>query len=1131
IASVQPLSSLTSLVTLKLSGNLIEDLSPLSNLTNLQTLHLEFNRISDLSALSSLTSLTTLTLSGNMIDDLTPLIELTGLVNLHLDGNLISNLSALIGLTNLDILYLDWNQIGEIGALVSNSGLASGDLVTLEMNPLNASTVCSDISTLTTFPRFVSVTHGVTDCSGTVDVFPDPALEAAVKATLIGLGHDPGAAIEPGDLAGKEFTSLIADSVGIRNISGLQYATELQSIILTNNLINDISPLSGLSNLTSLNLSGNRITIPAPLAGMTGLTTVELDDNLIGDVSTLGEIPGLSLLSLRNNILHDISPLGQNDTGCGTCAPTALATLRLDGNQIIDISPVATMLALNELTLADNSIGDIDGIMMNAGIANGDSVDLTGNPLNAMAICESIGVLESLGITVLHDGTACSEFIDRHEPDAYSSQAILIEPGQLVTDLSLVDILPNTDDKDWVKFELLQTAEVSIESVAGTLEPADAEISTELYDTAGLSPPSPLAVSSETIVMQLSPGTYYVSSEEANGLFISDYAVRVSVDYYEPNGGDDISANATPITIGQPSEEHTLTGGEIVSGVVASFDMETDPEWTTDSGWAYGTPAGGGAVSHGNPDPTSGVTGSNVYGVNLDGDYSTSVGGPFYLTTGAIDCSDATGVTLAYYRWLNTDYEPYVYETVDVSSDGTNWTSVWGNATPSIQDSSWALQTFDISSVADGMRTVFVRWGHQVGNQSAFAYSGWNIDDVQITGDLARPSDDVDWFEFTVGSPEYLQMRTNTFFGDTKIEFFGPDDSTLPIAPNYSSDDNTMYFTPIASGQYFARVTEFPTGKGFDYRSEIPSYTLTVEDQSTPDRYEDDDAFDRATVLELDPVIAGGRRAQKQTHNFHDAGDEDWCVMVVPRAEFHPSIELTDLGPRANPIIDVYAADATTLLATGYGTMQIDFNTVDDEVFFIRIRNADPNVFGVDTAYGASGSGGNEIVGSVTGTIRDEDGNPIQGIRLTIPATPGRNYDINSSVSGADGFFFMGDVPLGTHTARYQASCGLELEVIIKIQSSNEHNVNVNMAGCPISDPIDVFVNLDIAENPDENGTSPRPFSSVTPGVVAVTPGGTIHLRGVQSSEVFKGTFKLGKPMTLLAENIDGQTPVLIGVP
>jgi hypothetical protein len=57
---------------------------------------------------------------------------------------------------------------------------------------------------------------------------------------------------------------------------------------------------------------------------------------------------------------------------------------------------------------------------------------------------------------------------------------------------------------------------------------------------------------------------------------------------------------------------------------------------------------------------------------------------------------------------------------------------VWTNG-GEIEDYDWQHQAFDISEVADGQPTVYVRWtmGETDGS---WQYCGWNIDDVEIWG-------------------------------------------------------------------------------------------------------------------------------------------------------------------------------------------------------------------------------------------------------------------------------------------------------------------------------------------------------------------------------------------------------------
>ena len=168
---------------------------------------------------------------------------------------------------------------------------------------------------------------------------------------------------------------------------------------------------------------------------------------------------------------------------------------------------------------------------------------------------------------------------------------------------------------------------------------------------------------------------------------------------------------------------------------VLYFPMNTDPGWTCQGLWAFGHPTGGGGWSTGHHDPTAGATGTNVYGVNLAGDYSIAApNGPFYLIAGPFDFSNVTGTVLQFQRWLNSYYNPYATHTIEVSNNGTDWTTIYTNpATPPVQDATWTQVSYDISSIADGHASVYVRWGYQIFNY-AMPASGWNVDDVAFLG-------------------------------------------------------------------------------------------------------------------------------------------------------------------------------------------------------------------------------------------------------------------------------------------------------------------------------------------------------------------------------------------------------------
>jgi hypothetical protein len=178
--------------------------------------------------------------------------------------------------------------------------------------------------------------------------------------------------------------------------------------------------------------------------------------------------------------------------------------------------------------------------------------------------------------------------------------------------------------------------------------------------------------------------------------------------------------------LGDTSRQVQLTVGEPT--VQYEWTLDSNPGWTTEGEWAFGRPTGGGG-QHGGPDPTSGYTGTNVYGYNLYGDYPNNLP-ERHLTSPAIDCSGLFNVHLKFWRWLGVEQPLYDHAYVRVSNDGANFTTVWENSTW-VTDMSWTEMDLDISAVADNQPTVYLRWTMGETDE-AYAYCGWNIDDILI---------------------------------------------------------------------------------------------------------------------------------------------------------------------------------------------------------------------------------------------------------------------------------------------------------------------------------------------------------------------------------------------------------------
>ena len=249
--------------------------------------------------------------------------------------------------------------------------------------------------------------------AGHVDI-PDPGLRRALEQALGKRTDEPISPIDMGRL-----TSLVARRAGIADLSGLEFAIRLRHLDLYGNAVSDLAPLNGLIGLEMLSLAHNGIRDDAltALSLMTGLEVLSLAGNTLDDLSLLANLSRLRVLDLTATTVDDISPLqvlsqleglylGDNGIGDAS-ALNGLPRLRwllLTDNAIEDINPLVVLTELDFLDLADNTVEDIFPLVQNPGLAAGDSVVLSGNPLSPVSRDELIPDLRARGVEVLFDG-------------------------------------------------------------------------------------------------------------------------------------------------------------------------------------------------------------------------------------------------------------------------------------------------------------------------------------------------------------------------------------------------------------------------------------------------------------------------------------------------------------------------------------------------------------------------------------------------------------------------------------------------------------------------------------------------------------------------------------------------------
>jgi hypothetical protein len=139
-------------------------------------------------------------------------------------------------------------------------------------------------------------------------------------------------------------------------------------------------------------------------------------------------------------------------------------------------------------------------------------------------------------------------------------------------------------------------------------------------------------------------------------------------------------------------------------------------------------------------DPAMDFTGdANVAGVALGGNAAVMPmempQHPFHwLTSPTIDTSGVPGALyLTYYRWLLSDYPPFMHNNVEVSNDGgASWFVVWEQPANNvaIQDTAWTFQAHDITEYKSP--TMRFRFGFDIGQSGVYQAGSWNLDHIKL---------------------------------------------------------------------------------------------------------------------------------------------------------------------------------------------------------------------------------------------------------------------------------------------------------------------------------------------------------------------------------------------------------------
>ena len=379
-----PLANCESLTTLTLgwddeymgaAGEI--DLTPLQDISKINSLALYGSGIRSIEPLESICRrFRTLTLSDTAIEDFTPLKKFTKLTNL-----------------TLDLLH------SSVAAEIMNT-------VPKDIKQLTLQRIILDEEAETASHRFKSLTdYSIIDCDISNATFYEE-LNKATRLTLSSIAIAGGERI--GEIYADKTTMVLRDvpeavmisMLGTRStalttltIDIADLTTELNDALkkktsatsVTVNLTADVdltgdmwNRLSGIRYLT-ISSTGNTLTSTDFLDALTSMRTLTLSGVAIDNTAGIGVLDGISQLNVYGCRIGDWSFLSnlkrlatvkiygselENDTLVYLADLPALDDLRLNGNNITDISELVTSDTIRKLDILDNPIDNYAALLL-----------------------------------------------------------------------------------------------------------------------------------------------------------------------------------------------------------------------------------------------------------------------------------------------------------------------------------------------------------------------------------------------------------------------------------------------------------------------------------------------------------------------------------------------------------------------------------------------------------------------------------------------------------------------------------------------------------------------------------------------------------------------------------------------
>jgi Leucine-rich repeat (LRR) protein len=342
IISLEPISELSELAWIDISGTSIEDLSPIRNANKLKVLRANSTLIDDISSLKYNNTLEELEVANTSVNDLAVLASLRNLEKLDLSNTMVSKISYLKNCPKLTALNLSGCKISNIGILQELGQLKTVNISNTMVRDLMPISKLENLQILNISGTPISSLQALGEmeclrelyCSNTSirDLSP---LKNNRRLNKIYCDHSNIGDTEASAFTkGNPYTLVIFDTEALKNwwnelpiywkavfskqiridseptTEQLHQIINLQELDLSSNTyMQSLLPVSRLSNLKSLNISHTEIPNLFAIQGLGNLETLNISHTYISDLSPLKEMTSLKYLNIMNTPVNDLSAL------------------------------------------------------------------------------------------------------------------------------------------------------------------------------------------------------------------------------------------------------------------------------------------------------------------------------------------------------------------------------------------------------------------------------------------------------------------------------------------------------------------------------------------------------------------------------------------------------------------------------------------------------------------------------------------------------------------------------------------------------------------------------------------------------------------------------------------------------